>query len=347
MNLAELITAGMPDLMQQHGHQLTANQRQALHAIVDCRTGALGTTLMHCDDCGHAQYRHRSCGHRSCPQCQHHSNSAWLERQQARLLPTSYFMITFTLPAQLRVLAYANPKQLYQAMFEVAISTLNTFAANHPRLHGQPGACAVLHTHSRRLDYHPHVHLIVPGGVIDAQRKQWRKLKGDYLFNGRHLATVFRARMLAALKRLDLAHPDNLPGRWNAQCKYVGKGLPALQYLSRYLYRGVINEKNLIDFDRDCNTVTFRYRDSKSGEWRYRRLSLDDFLWRIMMQVLPKGFRRVRDYGFLHGNTKTRLMLLQLLLQVMTPLPVERVARPFQCAECHADMRIIAFLKPT
>jgi hypothetical protein len=347
MNLAELVRAGLPDLMRQHGHQLTANQRQALRAIVDCRTGALGTALMGCNDCGHRQYRQRSCGHRSCPQCQHHSNSAWLTRQQARLLPTSYFMITFTLPAQLRALAYANPKLLYPAMFGVAISTLNTFAANHPRLHGQPGACAVLHTHSRRLDYHPHVHLIVPGGVIDAQRKQWRKLKGDYLFNGRQLATVFRARLLAALNRLELALPDQMPARWNAQCQYVGKGLPALKYLARYLYRGVINENNLISFDRDDRTVTFRYRDSQSGQWRYRTLSLTDFLWRMMMQVLPKGFRRVRDYGFLHGNTRARLVLLQLLLNVTSPVPAERVARPFQCTQCHADMRLIAFLKPT
>ncbi len=231
MKLAELVTAGMPALMKKYGHKLNTNQRQALNAIVDCRTGALGSTLMRCEDCQHEQYRHRSCGHRSCPQCQHHTNCAWLERQQARLLPVSYFMVTFTLPAQMRPLAYANPKAIYNAMFDVTISTLNTFAKNDSRLSGQPGACAILHTHSRQLDYHPHLHLIVPGCAINTNRKQWRKLKGDYLFNGEQLATVFRARMLEAINQLQLTMPDNLPEQWHTQCKYVGKGLPALKYL--------------------------------------------------------------------------------------------------------------------
>lgn len=346
MKLAQLVSAGMPALIEKHGKRLNKYQRQALQAIVDCRSGALGSTLMCCPDCNHQQLRHRSCGHRSCPQCQHHSNSAWLQRQQARLLPVNYFMVTFTLPRQLRSLAYANPKDIYAAMFDVATSTLNSFAKNHSQLKGQPGICAMLHTHSRQLDYHPHVHLIVPGCVIDSSKKQWRKLKGDYLFNGRQLAKVFRARMLEAINQLQLTMPDNLPRRWNAQCKHVGKGLPALKYLSRYLYRGVISENDLIHFDRDRKQVTFRYRDSKSGQYRHRCLPLDDFLWRIMMQVLPKGFRRVRDYGFLQGNSKTRLILLQLLLHVSIPPTTIKLVPPYQCMVCHADMHIVGFLKP-
>ena len=345
MKLAEIVRAGMPALLQKHGSKLTANQRQALNAIIDCRTGTLGSTLMQCQDCGHNQRRHRSCGNRSCPQCQHHTASAWLARQQAKLLPTNYFMITFTLPAQLRPLAYANPKPVYRALFAVAIDTLNTFAKNEPQLNGSLGACAVLHTHSRRLDYHPHVHLIVPGAAIDARRKQWRKLKGRYLFNGMQLAKVFRPRMIEAIEALQLTIPDN-PESWNVQCKFVGKGLPALKYLSRYLYRGVINERDLIDFDHERNTVTFRYRDGKTRQTCFRTLALDDFLWRIMMQVLPKGFRRARDYGYLHGNAKTRLVLLQLLLRVQITPPIINVALPYHCEECQGAMRMVAFLKP-
>ncbi len=208
MKLAELVSAGMPALLQQHGNKLTTHQRQALRAIINCRTGALGSTLLHCQDCDRKQPAHRSCGHRSCPQCQHHTSAAWLARQQAELLPTNYFMVTFTLPAQLRPLAYANPKTVYRALFDVATDTLNTFAKSHPQLNGQIGACAVLHTHSRRLDYHPHVHLIVPGAALDARRKQWRKLKGGYLFNGKLLARVFRPRMTGAIKALQLTAPD-------------------------------------------------------------------------------------------------------------------------------------------
>jgi len=346
MKLAELVVAGMPLLMKKYGHKLTANQRQALNAIVDCRTGALGSTLMRCDDCHREQYRHRSCGHRSCPQCQHHANGAWLARQQARLLPVSYFMVTFTLPAELRPLAYANPKAVYNAMFDIAVSTLNTFAKNDRRLNGQPGACAILHTHSRQLDYHPHVHLIVPGCAMNRKRKQWQKLKGDYLFNGKLLAIVFRARMLEAIKQLSLILPNHLPEEWNTQCKYVGKGLPVLKYLSRYLYRGVINEKDLLHLDQDQLMVTFGYLHSKSGEYRRRTLPIADFLWRIMMQVLPKGFRRVRDYGLLHGNAKSRLILLQVILRVKTLPTIPGVIPAYVCTACQSAMRLIRFIEP-
>ena len=116
--------------------------------------------------------------------------------------------------------------------------------------------------------------------------------------------------------------------------------------MSRYLYRGVINERDLIDFDHERNTVTFRYRDGKTRQTCFRTLALDDFLWRIMMQVLPKGFRRARDYGYLHGNAKTRLVLLQLLLRVQITPPIINVALPYHCEECQGAMRMVAFLKP-
>jgi hypothetical protein len=156
----------------------------------------------------------------------------------------------------------------------------------------------VLHTHSRRLDYHPHCHLIVPGGAVDRGRKQWKKLKGNYLFNAFALAKVFRARFLEAMTAEGLSVPADLPDKWVVDCRSVGKGQPALEYLSRYLYRGVISESNLVA-DQDGN-VTFRYIEGATGELRHRTLPGEDFLWLVLQHVLPKGFRRVRDYGFLH-----------------------------------------------
>jgi len=255
-------------------------------------------------------------------------------------------MVTFTLPAQLRALVYANPTVCYNTLFDVALGTLKTFASNDQKLNGELGACAILHTNNRRLDYHPHIHFIVPGCALNRSRKQWRKLKGDYLFNGRQLAMVFRARMLASINQLQLTLPDKLPREWNVQCKHVGKGLPALQYLSRYLYRGAIREKDLIHFDPDQKQVTFGYRHSKSSEYRYRTLPLDDFLWCITMQVLPKGFRRVRDYGLLHGNSKSRMILLQVLLRVQLPPPIIKIVTAYNCLRCQAAMRIVGFLHP-
>lgn len=335
MRLADIVTAGMPALHQQY--QLNHYQHKALTAITHCRTGALGSTVMHCLDCGTRQVRHRSCSHRSCPQCQHHSNSAWLERQRRKRLPANYFMLTFTLPAQLRPLAYANPKQVYNALFQTALDTLNTFASNHPQLQGKLGACAVLHTHSRQLNYHPHVHVIVPAIAVNTSRKQYRILKGKYLFEVCNLANVFRARMLEQLNKMKLDIPPAMPAQWNVNCVHVGKGLPAIEYLSRYLYRGVINERDLIHYDQD--TVTFRYREAKTDTLKLQTLPIADFLWRIAMQVLPKGFRRVRDYGFLHANASSRLLLLQLLMQVDIPDSIDRLRTPFKCPHCHQPMR--------
>ena len=180
MKLAALVETGTPDLLARHGHHLTRNQRQALQAIQDCRSGALGRGLWQCHDYQHYQHtwqQHRSCGHRACPRCQHHHASDWVSRQTAKRLPAPYFMLTFTLPAGLRPIAYAQPRCMYNLLFEVAMQALRRFANNHPDFGAEPGACAVLHTHSRRLEYHPHVHIIVPVAVIDRRRQQWRKLR--------------------------------------------------------------------------------------------------------------------------------------------------------------------------
>ena len=341
VRLQDLIERGRPALLADYGHWLTRHQRQALEAMAQCRTGALGTTVMACTDCDQRQYRHRSCGHRSCPRCQHHAAADWLDRQRAKLLPATYFMVTFTLPAALRPLAYRQPQVVYDLLFKTAIATLRTFALNHADLQADLAATAVLHTHNRRLDYHPHLHVIVPGAGID-RRRQWRKVKGRYLFNGRALASVFRARLLAALKSAGLQAPRSLPARWVVQCQHVGKGLPALKYLSRYLYRGVIAEKHIVAFDPVIEQVTFEYQESKTRHMRQRTLPLADFLWRLMIHVLPSGYRRVRDYGFLHGNAKRTRALIQWVLRVAVPPASQRVAACFLCPSCHAVMTALA-----
>ncbi len=168
-------------------------------------------------------------------------------RQRRKLLPVDYFMVTFTLPAPLRATAQTHPEALYAALFRAASQTLKGFAAR--KLNAELGQCAALHIHNRRLDLHPHVHVIVPGGTLDARRRQWRKLSGRYLFNAFALARVFRARLLQALQLAGAPIPVSLPSKWVVDCRRVGRGEPALQYLARYLYRGVIRERDLLDCD--------------------------------------------------------------------------------------------------
>jgi len=343
--LQDLIERGRPALLERFGHKLTSHQRQALDAMAQCRTGVLGSTAMACADCDQLQYRHRSCGHRSCPRCQHHAAADWLERQRTKLLPAPYFMVTFTLPAALRPLAYQHPSAVYDLLFQIAISTLRSFGVNHDDLQAEPAATAVLHTHTRRLDYHPHLHVIVPGAGIGRGR-HWRTVKGRYLFNGRTLGRVFRARFLAALTRHGFKLPADLPRSWVVQCQYVGEGLKALKYLSRYLYRGVIAEQAIVDFDPDTEQVTFAYQESKSRRRRTRTLSLVEFLWRLMIHVLPRGYRRVRDFGFLHGNAKRTRAAIQIALRVCIPPPPQRSTAAFRCPHCRTVMTLRCVCSP-
>ena len=343
MDLATISHSYLDRFKARHGARATPDQWSALNAILGCRTEQYGELQLSCSACPWHSAQHRSCGHRSCNRCQNHTTTQWLERQQRKLLPVEYFMVTFTLPRELRPLAKTNQRIIYALLFECAISTLKTFGLNERGLAAELAMTAVLHTHSRRLDYHPHVHLIVPGGGINTQRNEWRKLKGRYLFNEFKLATVFRGKLLTALHASSLTVPTT-PKNWVVDCQHVGHGLPALKYLSRYLYRGVINNDNIVSDDGEF--VTFQYTDSTTQQQKTRRMKGEDFIALLLQHTLPKGFRRARDYGFLHGNAKRLLQRVQWLLQSNVPALEARQRPPFRCAQCQAPMSIVGFRAP-
>lgn len=343
MDLATIASRYLARFKVRHGYSISTDQWSALNAILGCRTKQYGQIQLSCHACAWQTDRYLSCGHRSCNQCQNHATTEWLQRQTAKLLPVEYFMVTLTLPYELRALAKANQKTLYTLMFQCAVSVLKDFGLNDKAFAAELAMMAVLHTHSRRLDYHPHVHVIVPGGGVNKRRNEWRKIKGKYLFNGFQLATVFRARLLQAIQQSGLKVPKT-PKAWVVQCQSVGRGLPALKYLSRYLYRGVISNQNIIA--DDGTYVTFQYKDSDTGEMKTRRLRGEDFIALVLQHTLPKGFRRSRDYGFLHGNAKCLLKIVQWVLQVVIPI-IDPAERPrFICKQCRSPMVIIGFNRP-
>lgn len=344
MNLTTVIARYQDRFRATYAARITPTQRNALSAVLGCRSEQYGEMVLNCPSCNWQQTRFHSCGHRSCHRCQNHDTTRWLERQRQKLLPVDYFMVTFTLPHELRALAWQHQALIYGILFRCAVSTLKDFGANDKKLGARMGMTAVLHTHSRRLDYHPHVHLVVPGGCLNPRRKQWRTLRGRYLFNEFALAKVFRARVLQSLTEAGLTLPARLPEQWVADCEHVGKGLPALKYLSRYLYRGVLSEKNLIA--DDGTQVTFRYKDSRTGTTKTRQLTGEAFLWLLFQHVLPKGFRRVRDYGFLHGNAKLALRVIQRALGVWVTFPPPRARPAFLCSRCTHPLSIIGFRSP-
>jgi len=341
MGLASIINQYYDAFITRYGDTASPGHLKALNAIRSCRTPDSGELYVQCPNCNHAEWRPMSCGHRSCPKCQNHEVSQWIDRQQVKLLPVAYFMVTFTLPYELRSLTWHHQKEVYSILFTCASSTLKDFGLNPKNLGVEIGMTMVLHTHNRKLDFHPHIHVVVPGGGIDKHRRQWKKKKGKYLFNQDAISKVFRARFLAALNEAGLSIPKRVPKEWVVDCKHVGKGITALKYLSRYLYRGVISEKNIVS--NQNGQVTFKYIESKTGNTLYRTLKGEDFLHLIIQHVLPKGFRRVRDYGFLHSNAKKLLSLVQLILQVVIEVIKQRPRPVFKCPCCKSPMVILGF----
>lgn len=342
--LAQLMRHYQADLINSYQSVMQSRHYAAMQSIIDCHTPASGELQYHCTPCQQHQHFYHSCGHRSCPACQHQTNNQWLDRQRKKLLPLHYYMVTFTLPYQLRGFVWHHQKWAYQTLFEVAVQTLSSFAHNDQKLGDELGLTGVLHSHSRQLNFHPHVHFIVPGGGLTKNHRFFKRKAGKYLFNGIALSKVFRGKFIAVMKQKGFSLPLNTPKDWVAQCEYVGKGESALTYLARYLYRGVISEQNIMKHDNGM--VTFQYKDSQSKQWKTRTESAVEFLWLVLQHVLPKGFRRVRDYGFLHGNAKRILQRLQLILKVTVPEIEMKPRKEHNCPCCGLEMQVIRFIRP-
>jgi hypothetical protein len=355
MRLADVITQFEPALWACHGQQLLPSHARALAALKTCRSRFAPQMLAACEGCHTQRCLPHSCGHRACPHCQHHDSQLWLQRQLQALVPATYFLVTFTLPAQLRSLAWQHQRQVYALLMQCAWDTLKTFSLNDKQLAGTPGAVAVLHTHNRRLGFHPHAHVCMPAAAINAEQRLWRTkvqqgktpgsrqpARGGYLFSHKALAKVFAAKLKVALTQAGFALPSDLPEHWVVDCKAVGDGQAALRYLGRYLYRGVIQEQDIVGCKDGL--VTYRWRDAKTGKPATRTLPGADFLWLLLQHVLPRGLQRARNFGFLHHNSRRTLQLLQLtqLVPQRSPPPATPPpTRPVWRCACGAAMRIL------
>lgn len=342
MRLSIIINEFKESFLRAYKQNLLPSHIKALESMVRCRQEHGPHMVACCTDhqCLERVYIPHSCGHRNCPHCQNYESQQWLESQLEKRLPCQYYLITFTLPSQLRDLAWKHQQAVYTQMFESVQALLKTFTSNDKKLGGSAGFTAILHTHSRTLDYHPHIHVIMPGASITLETRLWNKKFGKYLFCHKALATVFRAKLLQSLVENKLSVPYDCPKQWVVDCKDAGNGEKALIYLGRYLYRGVIREKDILH--NQNGMITFRYRHAKSGENRTRTVKGEYFLYLLMLHVLPRRFRRARSYGFLHAGSKKLIRILQLVLRVK-PWRCNNKPRPaIVCPSCGADMTILA-----
>jgi len=342
IRLADIIIQREDEFLECYGKDLLPSHKKALTAIKNCRNTFSPKMLLECEkqQCAHQEILPHSCGHRHCPHCQNYETDKWLQSQLQKQVPGVYYLAGFTLPFEFRNMVWQNQRLVYSLMFKNVWATLKTFCLNDRRLGGIPGCILVLHTHSRELNFHPHIHVIIPAASIDKNKRLWKQ-KGRYLFNGKALAKVFRAKMLESLKASGIHLPESHPAKWNVQCKRVGNGQKALKYLARYLYRGVISEKDILSF-KD-GKVTFRYKNSKTKKYCFKTVPAVEFIWLIIKHVLPRGLRRTRNYGFLHPNSKSLIKIIQLKFGInIAPDNISLKPRPPKiCPCCGSIMRII------
>ena len=341
--LSTVINTFENKFLTSYKQSILPSQKRALQVMKNCRTEASPHMLAQCTDhdCRQYSFIPHSCGHRNCPHCQSHEGQQWIDNQLSKQLPAKYYLLTFTLPYELRDLAWRNQKLVYTLFFFCVQNILKTFTQNDKKLRGMAGFTAILHTHSRELNFHPHIHVVIPGGSINKKSRLWRVKSGRYLFSHKALAKVFRAKLLKEMVDNKLQVPQNCPEKWVVDCKNVGNGDKALIYLGRYLYKGVIQEKDILKCEN--GNVTFRYTESKTKTVQIKTVKGEYFLWLLMQHVLPKGFRKVRSYGFLHPCSKKLIQLLQLILK-LNPVQMYKKIREkagIICKCCGAKMTIL------
>jgi len=291
---------------------LSADQSAAVRDILNCRTPALGGHVHQCDHCGRLNNLYNSCLNRHCPKCQTLNQARWLEARQKDLLPVEYFHVVFTIPGVLHLLFHANPRLCYNLLFSAVKETLQQVALNPERLGAQIGFIAVLHTWTQTLLYHPHVHCIVPGGGLSPDGTQWISCKSGFFLPVPILSSVFRGKLLSKLEkeikngkiRLADKNPRELlqeaaRPKWNIFSKAPFAGPDqVLRYLGRYTHRSAISNHLLVSMQG--RQVTFRFKD-RADDNKQKLLTLDgvDFLCRFLLHIMPKGFMRIRHFGFL------------------------------------------------
>lgn len=311
LEVADILRAAAPDYRQVNATRLSAEQSKAMQDIEDCRTAALGGHLAACDRCDAQRYSYHSCRNRHCPKCQGEQTRRWLDTQRARLLPVPYFLLTFTLPAELRSLARAHPKRVYSILMTAAAAAIAKLAADPKFLGAQPGMMAVLHTWTRAMLFHPHAHFLVTAGGLSPDRLRWLSPQNPrFLVPGYALSIIFRAKVRHALKRAGLL--SNVPDavwakdkKWVVHLRHAGTGEKVLEYLARYVFRIAITNSRLETFEN--GQVTFRYRDNRSQEMKRCTLPAADFVERFLLHVLPRGFTKVRYYGVYSPSRKSDL----------------------------------------
>jgi len=332
---------------EKYKDRMPPSHLRAMRDIEDCRTKHMGGHVYVCENeaCEEENiYVYHSCKNRHCPKCQNDQAELWLQKQQNRLLPVLYFLVTFTLPEELRSVTRSNQKALYNILFQTSAAALQKLALDPRFLGGHIGMTGVLHTWDRILGYHPHIHYLVPGGGLSPDHTQWLPSKNDFLVRVEPLSIIFRAKFKAALKEIGLfkaAASAAWNKNWVVHSKPVASGKEAMVYLARYVFRVAISNNRLLNIDND--QVTFEYQNSETKELRQMTVTALSFIRRFLQHILPKGFIKVRYYGLLSPANRNLLAVVMHLLEEHTPAAIPKPAAKAElcCPKCCKPLRFV------
>lgn len=341
--LADIIRRHGPAYVQQFGSRMPPVHRKVMRDLVRCRTPEAGGQSWHCPKCDQTHTACHSCGNRHCPTCGGDDARLWLARQMALQLPVSYFLCTFTVPEELRLPVSSSPRKLLSLLFRTSSSALVDLCLNPKWFGAVPGITGMLHTWSRAILYHPHIHYLVTGGGFDSSGA-WRWSKAGFLVHAPSLSSVFRQRFKDGMKLAEPAAFAAVPEKvwqtdWVVHIKQVGDGEKALKYLARYIYRVALTDSSITGHDGE--SVTFRYRKSDTGKSACMTLPVFSFLHRFLQHVLPKGFVKVRYYGLHHPSNRAKLSLARAAIHMylkrpMPPPPPPLEPKPaLRCRACN------------
>ncbi|HEX2711764.1 MAG TPA: IS91 family transposase [Candidatus Acidoferrales bacterium] len=376
LEVADLIRAAGAGFLKRNRQWIRWKHVKVLLAIARCRTAALGGHIDECTRCGHRAISYNSCRDRHCPRCQTAARDRWIAARQKELLPTRYVHVVFTLPAPLAHLALQNKKIIYGLLLRTSAETLLEVARDPRHLGAEIGFFSVLHTWNQKLSLHPHVHCVIPAGGLSLDHTHWVKSQNGFFLPLKVLSRVFRGKFVAGLRQAfqnrqlnfsgmlaPLAQPKTFAAwqrllfrkDWVVYAKrpFGGPGY-VLHYLGRYTHRVAISNHRLVSFAE--GKVTFRWRDSAhNNEQKLMTLSLDEFLRRFLLHLLPKGFVRIRNFGFLANRRRATLLPLcfQLLGTAQQPQAVQDVSSTndshdlWCCPKCGGPMVVIERLTPT
>ena len=342
-----------PQYLALYGDRMPRVHKKAIQDITDCRSGSFGTILYVCHDCQTIQPIACCCGNRHCPTCQQKKADEWLQKQMEKLLPTHYFLLTITLPEQLRHVVRSNQKEAYGALFSCAQESLKKLAKDK-RFIGSSriGYLAVLHTWGGNLQFHPHLHLVIPGGAISEENEQWLPSRKDLFVHTKPLAVIFRAKFRDAMKKACLI--DQIPALaweqdWVIDSQAVGQGQNSLRYLSRYIFRVAISNNRIKSYDD--HKVRFLYKDHTKKKWKTMSLDAMEFIRRFLQHVLPTRFMKVRHYGFLNPNSRLSIekiseiiCLIHDVIRDLLPKIPSREKKGLLCPRCGHGLRLLAFI---